>query len=199
MIRDKNSIETTVHHMSTNNNMYLNWTSHAPNKWKMSTLRTLVRRAYDIYSTNEDLENELSHIKKDFHEQNKYPFWAINKVFCKIKRSNHQQLHEQHQHQLPTNSSHEEVPNSEKHFLLLPYKGKRADNIIKSMNKTVHKLLPETVNTQITYTGRKLSTCLQIKDKSKFDHQHYLVYHAKCPSELCNENIIGESGRRITE
>ena len=67
------------------------------------------------------------------------------------------------------------------------------------MKKTVHKLLPETVNTQIAYTGRKLSTCFQIKDKSKFDHQHDLVYDAKCPSELCDKNYIGESSRRIAE
>ena len=25
------------------------------------------------------------------------------------------------------------------------------------------------------------------------------MYHAKCPSELCDENDIGESGRRIAE
>ena len=61
------------------------------------------------------------------------------------------------------------------------------------MKKTVHKLLPKTVNTQIMYTGSKLSTCFQIKDKSKFDHKHDLVYHAKCPSELCNKNYIGQS------
>ena len=91
----------------------------------MGTLRTLVRKAYDICLKNEDL------------------------VFCEIKRSNHQQLHEQHQQRLRTNSSHEEAPNRKKHFLLLLYKEKRADNIIKSMKKTVHKLLPETVNTQI--------------------------------------------------
>ena len=71
------------------------------------------------------------------------------KYFCELKRSNHQQLQEQHQQQLPTNSSHEEVPNSKKHFLLLRYKGKRPNNVIKSMKKTTHKLLPETVNTQI--------------------------------------------------
>ena len=104
IIRDKNNTETIVHRKSTNNNIYLNWTSHA--------VRTLVRRAHDICSTNEDLQNELSHIKKVYHEQNQYPFWEINKAFCEIKHSNHQQLHEQHQQQLPTNSSHEEVPNS---------------------------------------------------------------------------------------
>ena len=60
------------------------------------------------------------------------------------------------------------------------------------MRKRVYKLLQ-------AYTGRKLSTCFQMKDKSKFDHQHDLVYHAKCPSELCDKNYIGESGRRIAE
>ena len=67
------------------------------------------------------------------------------------------------------------------------------------MKKIVHKLLPETVNTQIAYTGRKLSNCFQIKDKSKFDHHYDLVHHAKCPSELRDKNYIGESGRRIAE
>ena len=58
------------------------------------------------------------------------------------------------------------------------------------MKKATHKLLPETVNTQIAHTGRKLSTYFQIKDKNKFDHQHDLVYHAKCPSELCDESYV---------
>ena len=68
MMRDKKNTETKVHPKSTNNYLYLSWTSHAPNKWKMGTLRTLVRRVYDICLTNEHLQNELRHIKKVFHE-----------------------------------------------------------------------------------------------------------------------------------
>ena len=30
-------------------------------------------------------------------------------------------------------------------------------------------------------------------------HQHDLVYHAKCPSQLCDKYYVGESGRRIAE
>ena len=71
MIKYNNNIETTVYRRSTNNNIYLNWTSYAPNKWKMGTLNTLVRRAYHICLTNEHLQNKLSQIKKAFHEQNK--------------------------------------------------------------------------------------------------------------------------------
>ena len=51
----------------------------------------------------------------------------------------------------------------------------------------------------MAYTGRKLSTCFQIKHKNKFYHQSGLVYYAKCPSEICDENYVGESGRRIAE
>ena len=57
MIRDKNNIETTVHHKSTNNN--ISWTSHAPDKWKMGTLGTLVGRADDICLTNEHLKVKI--------------------------------------------------------------------------------------------------------------------------------------------
>ena len=67
------------------------------------------------------------------------------------------------------------------------------------MEKAVHKLLAETVNKQIGYTGRKRSTCFQIKDKRKFYHQHYLVYDAKCSSELCEKKYIRGFGRRISE
>ena len=112
MIRDKNNIDTAVHWKLFNNSIYLNWTSHAPNKWKKGTLWTLVRRVYDICSTNEHLQNELCHIKKVFDEQNQYPFWVVNKIFCEIKRSSHQQPQEQHEQQLPTKLSHEEIPNS---------------------------------------------------------------------------------------
>ena len=82
----------------------------------MVTLSTLVRRVNNIYSTNEHLQNELNHIKMVFHKQNQYPFWTINKVFCKIKQRNQQQQQKQCQQQLPTNSSHEEVPKSKKTF-----------------------------------------------------------------------------------
>ena len=51
----------------------------------MGTLQTLVRRAYDICSTNKNLQNELSHINKVFHEQNQYPFWAIS-FFAKLNK-----------------------------------------------------------------------------------------------------------------
>ena len=51
----------------------------------------------------------------------------------------------------------------------------------------------------MAYTGKKLSTCFNVKDQSKFKHQHDVVYYPDCPNETCRENYIGEIGCRISE
>ena len=45
----------------------------------MSTLKTLVTRAFDICSTDAYLKEELEHIRKVSHHRNNNPLWAINK------------------------------------------------------------------------------------------------------------------------
>ena len=51
-----NNINTTVYRKSTNNDIYLNWESFAPGKWKWGTLKTLTKRAYDVCSNQELLK-----------------------------------------------------------------------------------------------------------------------------------------------
>ena len=60
-------------------------------------------------------------------------------------------------------------------------------------------LLPTNIRTKIAFTGSKLSTCFQVKDKTKFEHNHDIVYHGICPETDCSENYIGETARRISE
>ena len=52
---------------------------------------------------------------------------------------------------------------------------------------------------QVAYTGKKISISFNVKDQSKFDHQHDVVYYADGPNEIYRENYIGESGRRISD
>ena len=40
------------------------------------------------------------------------------------------------------------------------------------MERRISKLLPPEIKTQVAYTGKKLSTCFNVKDQSKFEHQH---------------------------
>ena len=86
-----------------------------------------------------------------------------------------------------------------RHLLILSYQGDRGNTLVKSLQKRLHNLLPNHINTQVTYTGKKLSTCFNIKDQTKFEHQHDIVYHGKCHEVDCIDNYIGEASRRVSE
>ena len=76
---------------------------------------------------------------------------------------------------------------------------KKRDFVIKFIKKRMKTLLPTSIRTKIVCTGSKLSTCFQVKDKTKFEHNHDIVYHGTCPETDCPENYIGETARRISE
>ena len=67
------------------------------------------------------------------------------------------------------------------------------------MNNNIQRILPNNVKTRITYTGRKLGTKYQIKDLTKNHYKHELIYYNKCLEPNCNDDYLGETGRRIIE
>ena len=82
-------------------------------------------------------------------------------------------------------------------FTALPYKGQQGEKILRSFKTTLHKSLPNNIETKVVYTGTKLCSNFQIKEKTKFDHKHDLVYYVKCTE--CQEDYIGEIGRIFHE
>ena len=152
--------------------IYINWKSFSPNNWKWETLKTLVTRAFDIFSTDEYLEEELKHIRKVFHHRNNYPLWVINKVIDDAEK-------------IPSANENDSSNNEKIHGLMLPYQGDKGSNLLKSMKRYVSKLLPEHTKLEITFTGKKLNSCFLIKDKTKFEHQHDLVFYVKCTEPSC--------------
>ena len=84
-------------------------------------------------------------------------------------------------------------------MLLLPYQGKKGLHLTKSLKRNLKSLLTSTVKANIGFTGKKLSTCFQIKEQTKFEHKYDIIYFATCPEDNCSENYIEESGRRISE
>ena len=84
-----------------------------------------------------------------------------------------------------------------KHRLVLSCKGNKGTHILRSMEKYVRKLLPKKSTLQIRYTGKKLSSQLNITDKTNFEHLHDPIYHENCPIPTCEDNYIGETARRI--
>ena len=63
-------VQTSVYRKPTNNSIYIHWQSYAPKQWKVGTITGIIRRAYEICSTEESLKMELAHIKQVFIETN---------------------------------------------------------------------------------------------------------------------------------
>ena len=84
-------------------------------------------------------------------------------------------------------------------MLVLPYRGQKGINIVNSRARYIKKILPENVKVQTAFTGKRLSSCFKTKDRTKFEHQHDIIYQVKCSSENCSDDYIGESTRCIIE
>ena len=76
------------------------------------------------------------------------------------------------------------------HLLLLPYQGEKGLHLTKSLKRNLKSLLPSTVKSNIDFTGKKLSTCFQIKDQTKLEHKHDIIYLATFPED--NFSVISE-------
>ena len=59
-----------------------------------------------------------------------------------------------------------ENKNVKPHLLPIPYQGEKGDYLIKSMKRSLIKILPNNVKPQIIYIATKLGTLFQIKDQS---------------------------------
>ena len=82
-------------------------------------------------------------------------------------------------------------------FITLLYEVQQGEKVLKSCKTTLHRSLPNNIETKVVYTGTKLDSNFQIKDKTKFDHKHDLIYYVKCLE--FQEDYIGEIGRRLHE
>ena len=67
------------------------------------------------------------------------------------------------------------------------------------MKKRFRNLLPPCMVPKVVFTGSKLSSKFQVKDRTIFSHNHDIFYQGKCPENSCPDNCAGETARRISE
>ena len=103
----------------------------------------LVTRAFDIYSIDVYLKEELAHERTVFHHRNNYPLLVINKVIDDALN-------------VPSTDENDSCSNYKTHRLILPYQGDNGSNLVKSMKGYVSKLLPELTKLEFTFTGKNL-------------------------------------------
>ena len=75
------------------------------------------------------------------------------------------------------------------HLLLLPYQGEKGLHLTKSLKRNLKSLLPSTVKSNIDFTGKKLSTCFQIKDQTKLN-THMISFTQQRVQKIIVQKII---------
>ena len=138
---------------------------------------------------DQHLRNEIKHLKKVVNDINGHPNWIIEQTIEKVKNQNEMTRSAQ----VKTNTEENE------HLLMLPCKGKVGETTRKSLRNTLKYVIPANNTCKIIYTGKKLDSKFNIKDKISKEHEHDLIYKAQCPDFNCDETYIVEIGRRFSE
>ena len=129
--------------------------------------------------------------------RNNFPIWVVKKILKEEKEKIDKNNADKNKRTIQSDVKFESKDKS--HLLLLPYQGEKGLHLTKSLKKNLKSLLPSIVKANIGLTGKKLSTCFQIKDQTKFEHEHDIIFLATCPDGNCSENYFGESGRRVSK
>ena len=156
LIKRDDSIDLAVYRKETNTDLYINWDAFAPEAWKTSTLRTLVKRAYKICTQDYLLEMELEHLKKVFIEVNNFPLAVVKRIFKNVE-------HEHHQQQPPNNDV--QLEETKTIQTTLPYAGEKGEQVIKEMKKHIKKLKHNKFETRVAYKAKRLASRFQLKDQ----------------------------------
>ena len=140
------------------------------------------------------MKTELNHIQKAFLEINDFPLSVIKQIFAEEDQKNKQQNIQDNDSSVINMESE-----NKRHLLLLPYQGEQGSPLVKSLKRSITKILPKTIQLKFGFTGGKLTTHFQIKDKTIFEHNHDIVYLGTCPKNNCSDNYVGESACHISE
>ena len=172
MLNDDATTNTRVYRKPTHTDQYLNWDSNHHLEHKRSVVRTLLQRAENISSTEEDKQKEMKHIREAL-EANGYKKWIFNLPKKQQKTNDPPSRNPQRPSVTPIG---------------LPY--------IKGLSENLHRLFR--ANNIATY-HKPINTLRNLlvkpKDPTPIDQQCGLVYHIKCQD--CHHNYIGETSRNM--
>ena len=186
-------IETSVYRKPTNNNIYIHWNAFGPKQWKTGTLAGIIRRAYDICSTEDKRKAELDFIFKVFTEINGYPKMLVKSMLEKMKDKF--EGNDPNNESVETDDQETKVPV----ILKVPFRGDKGEYLLKKLRKNLERNLPDDLQFRIVHTGTKISKFFNIKDKLDPSHMSNFIYLHDCQNRKCDEgDYCGETSRRRT-
>ena len=180
-VEEDGSLSTSIYRKSTHTNQYLQWDSHHSIANKYSVINSLLHRANNICSNQEQKKEELTHIEEALTIC-KYPSWAIQRV--KVKKNIQQQnksTKRPNNHNINNRSS-----------ITVPYNQGLSEsfrNIGKKYGIQVHFKSGRTLKDELVAP----------KDKDHITKKSGIIYRFKCDRLECDEEYIGETSRTFGE
>ena len=180
-VEEDGSLSTSIYRKPTHTNQYLQQDSHHAIANKYSVINSLLHRANNICSNQEQKKEELTHIEEALTIC-KYPSWAIQKV--KLKKNIQQQ---NKNNKRPNNNN---INN--RSSITVPYNQGLSEsfkNIGKKYGIQVHFKSGRTLKDELVAP----------KDKDHITKKSGIIYRFKCDRLECDEEYIGETSRTFGE
>ena len=87
LVQNNQFLDTTVYRKKTHTDFYLNWNSFEQKIWKFGTLKTIVTRACEIFSSDKFLEEETELFGQYFMIKTIIFFGLLINLLMKSKKS----------------------------------------------------------------------------------------------------------------
>ena len=180
-MEEDGSLSTSIYRKPTHTNQYLQWDSHHSIANKYSVINSLLHRATNICSNQEQIKEEITHVEKALTTY-KYPSRAIQRV--KLKNN----IPKQNRNSSRTNRS--SITN--RTYITVPYNQGLSEsfkNIGKKYGIQVHFKSGRTLKDELVAP----------KDKDHITKKSGIIYRFKCDRLECDEEFIGETSRTFGE
>ena len=127
---------------------------------------------YLLYRTS--FEEGIATHRKMFIYENNYPRWIIKQILTQVeKQQERNNMNNNNNDDSNTNNensfmneNNSQMSEKQISFITLLYKVRQSEKVIKSYKTTLHRSLPNNIETKVVYIGTKLDSNFQIKDKT---------------------------------
>ena len=83
-----------------------------------------------------------------------------------MNNSNNDNSNTNNENSFTNENDNSQMSKTQLSFITLPYKGQKAEKVLKSFKATLHRSLPNNIETKVVYTGTKLCSNFQITKQS---------------------------------
>jgi hypothetical protein len=185
LTKQGSKITTSVYRKPTNKGLFLHYKSHVDNRYKKSLLITMLHRALNLSSTNDQFNEECQKIKSMFQKL-EYPLALIDATVSNFVKKSRDQSQ--------TISTEADVINNKTIRIVLPFIDQKPANVLRQQIIQLNQKLNSDI--QPVFTSRKLEDTLKQREpKPPMVSQQRVVYQYKCGS--CDASYVGYTIRHL--